>query len=467
MNEELMAHDNKNISRRSLLAILGASALALSIGGTLAYFTDSDVKVNNTTIAEDLEIEVVEPNWDPENGKKVVPTQTIAKDPYVHNLSEDIYGYMYIEVRIPIVNASLYDTETEKVSELADVPLFTYTLNDGWTEITSFNDESDPAHKFKVSRYYWKDVVAPGDVTGTVFDNVTVANLTGVDNIELEQTINVIGYGIQNEGFDNPLTAWRAYSNQNNIDEAPNNSTRTYAGLYGDTLVLGRADVTASEYNGVELAKEYEVDLTKGFTSQTSMPWFDDRESITKIIVADSFAPTSMKYLFARLDNCTSIVGLEKIDTSNCTDMSNVFFASDYITEIDLSSWDMSQVTTTSYMFSQAMRLTTIGDTSNWNLSNMTDMSEMFDNTKRLETVIGIDKWDVSNVTDMEGMFTSARGFKTLPIENWDTSNVTSMFLMFYDAQNVSVDCSRWNVSKVTNHSLFNTDAPEVIAPAW
>lgn len=39
---------------------------------------------------------------------------------------------------------------------------------------------------------------------------------------------------------------------------------------------------------------------------------------------------------------------------------------------------------------------------------------------------------------------------------------------MFSGCSRLSADCSNWDVSKVTNHSNFNTNAPGVILPsAW
>ena len=39
---------------------------------------------------------------------------------------------------------------------------------------------------------------------------------------------------------------------------------------------------------------------------------------------------------------------------------------------------------------------------------------------------------------------------------------------MFFNCSRLSVNCSSWDVSKITNHSNFNTNAPGVILPsAW
>ena len=44
-------------------------------------------------------------------------------------------------------------------------------------------------------------------------------------------------------------------------------------------------------------------------------------------------------------------------------------------------------------------------DLSEWDISNVTDMSYMFKNCYKLKDIIGVWDWNVSKVTDMEDMF--------------------------------------------------------------
>ena len=60
-----------------------------------------------------------------------------------------------------------------------------------------------------------------------------------------------------------------------------------------------------------------------------------------------------------------------------------------------------------------------------------------------------LSSWDVSNVTSMQYMFYNAHDFNQ-DLSAWDVSNVTSMQYMFYNAHDFNQDLSTWDVSNVT-----------------
>ena len=147
--------------------------------------------------------------------------------------------------------------------------------------------------------------------------------------------------------------------------------------------------------------------------------------------------------------------GIESWNVSNVTDMSGMFSKSSF--NQDISSWDVSNVTDMSHMFSDSSFNL---DISSWDVSNVKNMSCMFLGSS---FNLDISSWDVSNVTDMSYMFSDSFFKFNLDISSWDVSNVTDMSYMFSDSS-FNQDISSWDVSNVTNmssmfsYSSFNQD---------
>ena len=70
---------------------------------------------------------------------------------------------------------------------------------------------------------------------------------------------------------------------------------------------------------------------------------------------------------------------------------------------IDISEWDVSEVTDMTYMFYKCDKLKSVGDISSWNVSNVTDMAFMVYDCKNFnQDISGL---DISNVKNISGMF--------------------------------------------------------------
>ena len=123
-------------------------------------------------------------------------------------------------------------------------------------------------------------------------------------------------------------------------------------------------------------------------------------------------------------------------DVSNVTNMRTTFFRCPELKSVgDLSNWDVSNVKNIESMFSNCPKLESIGDISNWNVSNIENMDYMFFICKKLESVGDLSIWDVSNVRSMESMFGGCEKLKSIgDISNWDVSNVRGMWHMFYNS---------------------------------
>lgn len=126
---------------------------------------------------------------------------------------------------------------------------------------------------------------------------------------------------------------------------------------------------------------------------------------------------------------------------------------------------DKISFTDTSWMFNACQSMTNL-DLSNFDTSKVTDMGFMFGDCLSLAT-LDVSSFDTSNVTTMSNMFYDCSSLTTLDLHSFDTSNVTYMHSMFHYCSDLTLDCSHWNVDKVTSYDSFNRDAPNVIPPVW
>ncbi len=167
-------------------------------------------------------------------------------------------------------------------------------------------------------------------------------------------------------------------------------------------------------------------------------------------------ANESMIRYFASFSKMTSI-DLSALDTSQVTNMSDMFRWCSSLTSLDVSKFDTSQVTVMSYMFDYCESLTSL-DVSNFDTSKVTNMSRMFEDCRSL-TSLDVSNFDTSQVTNMNSMFFMCSNLTSLDVSKFDTSNVTNMNSMFFMCSNLtSLDVSKFDTSNVTNMSIMFDD---------
>jgi surface protein len=185
--------------------------------------------------------------------------------------------------------------------------------------------------------------------------------------------------------------------------------------------------------------------------SETSQAWHAHIRAIKEIeITGDLVTGRSLAGFFAHLKKLETISGLERINTSKLTNMQSIFYGTNNLTSVDVSSWDTKNVNNVSLIFYGANNLKSI-DLSSWNTDNVIYINYMFGKTSSL-TDIDISNWNTSKVENMEGMFWNASNLTNIDVSNWNTGNVTNMDRMFCNASKLTnIDVSNWNTGNVTN----------------
>lgn len=203
---------------------------------------------------------------------------------------------------------------------------------------------------------------------------------------------------------------------------------QAYAVIDGTTMTFYYDNKSGSR-SGVK----YQV---KKNASSTDLPtWILDnrRMNVTKVVFDKSFSdyrPTSTAYWFYIFAELTSIEGITNLNTSQVTNMAEMFRYCYVLPSLDLSTFDTHLVTDMSCMFCYCFKLSSI-IISSFNTSKVTTMSHMFHCCPI--SSIDVSKFDTQNVTDMSIMFAQCQHLKTLDLKNFNTSKVTDMTWMFVE----------------------------------
>ena len=228
-------------------------------------------------------------------------------------------------------------------------------------------------------------------------------------------------------------------------------------------------------YTGFESARySYSGDNCLAWT--TSVPWQGlESKVMTAVTVDEGIKPKSISLWFYR---CSALktVDLSKMDLSKvvysygtfflCRAIESINFApfgqslcemGDFITycdsleSLDLSSSNLSGVGSF-YHFARgdgnsSLKIVRFPTDPKRHPKLVYNMSFMFADQQKLEKVEGLGEsgWNIGSKTNSE-------------------VNLSSCFL---NCKLLSLDCSAWHVSSVTNHSDFNVNAPNVISPRW
>lgn len=232
------------------------------------------------------------------------------------------------------------------------------------------------------------------------------------------------------------------------------------------------------------------VDISKNKSS--SVLAYVDRsnpDNIVTHIQADGtiLFPEDCSGFFGNFVNLTSIIGLEKINTSYVTDMTEMFKNLESITSLNLSGWDVSNVTNMSNMFYDTAIINNL-DLSNWKFSTNTEFYGILHYTNYEIETLNLSGWDVRNI-DLESflrnllydsdlnnlnlsnwyvnpeiisdIWNTIVGSTTITIENLDLSN-WSFSTKFENASSVipihrvnNLNLSNWDISMITDTSNF------------
>ena len=215
----------------------------------------------------------------------------------------------------------------------------------------------------------------------------------------------------------------------------------------GDSYIL--ENDTNSKFTGLYYLKEVKINGIKQNKIEYKY-YFNLEDNIVELIWDDNI--NNCNNLFRKCSNITEI-NLSDFNTSKVTSMSSMFYGCSSLTSINLSNLNTSKVKLMSSMFNRCSSLTSL-DLSNFDTSQVTSMSSIFCECKSLSS-LDISNFDTSQVTSMSFMFKGCP-LTSLDLNHFDTSQVKDMHWMFCDCSSLSsLEISNFNTSQVTDMSIM------------
>lgn len=224
---------NKRTKKGAIIALCMAGAIAIS--GAFAFLSDSDSAINRFKFTDEdgeqtVDVRVDEPSWDEESGEKILPLDTVSKDPQVVNEGEND-AYAFVTVLVPTAKSINLNNDDGSTYTLRDVELFRYTVNDGWKEISKTDRDTLDSHQVSAAKNDARQLVLAtsdsitnkaatdanvyftahtyayagdkmtkleaGSTTSSVFDSVTMINIA--DGARVPKTLEDVLAGLTAE----------------------------------------------------------------------------------------------------------------------------------------------------------------------------------------------------------------------------------------------------------------------------
>ncbi len=155
--------------------------------------------------------------------------------------------------------------------------------------------------------------------------------------------------------------------------------------------------------------------------------------------------------MFSSFTNVTAIEFNNNIDTSQVTDMSDMFLGCWNLRSIDLTCFNTSKVTSMSSMFGS----TSIEqlDVSIFDTANVISLAGMFANCEKLQ-YLDLSNFNTTKVESMSSVFANCYALVEVDLSGFNTGNVDNMNGLFYRCYSLKeLDLSGFDTSKVKDMS--------------
>ena len=224
-------------------------------------------------------------------------------------------------------------------------------------------------------------IIGFGTIIISVLTIMTVAalNINTINQLDLETETRMAVYQTLQQRYQNstiPMIRVKDLDGKY-LKPGTDTSTTTVSNkIYAYLCTDGELILSSKTIKTNKSAKKNYGQLT---ISESSAPsWTAEAANIKTVTIQDIIKPTSCYRWFYNCSNLTKISGLEKLDTSECRTMTDMFYTAKNIKELNLSNFDLNKTTSMNNMFYGCTSLSKIYIGAKWKIINDASTTNMY-----------------------------------------------------------------------------------------
>lgn len=239
--------------------------------------------------------------------------------------------------------------------------------------------------------------------------------------------------------------ATRMFFNCTNLKEAD------LSGLASDNVTsMEEMFIGCTKLEVVNLWNTHKANFMENVTKTQKM--FYGCSSLNKLTLPRKVKTEKLESMFSMFKGCSSLTALDLSawNLNNVIDMSGLFQYCSSLTSLKLPKvLDTKKIQSMTSMFSGCSALTSI-DLSGWNVENVTEMGDLFYDCSNLK-VLNLSGWTPKSLTKIYRMFLNCTSLENINLSGWNLENMTEIQYMFSGCTSLkTVDLSNWKTPKLS-----------------
>lgn len=224
-----------------------------------------------------------------------------------------------------------------------------------------------------------------------------------------------------------------------------------------DLSGLATDNVTSMDYMFVGCTKLESVNLwnthkdnfMENVTSAKSM--FSGCSSLKKLTFPKKVNPGKLESMASMFKYCSSLtnIDLSGWNLNNVTSMESLFQYCSGLASVTLPKVTSKKIQNMQYMFNGCSALTSV-DLSGWNVENVRMMTNLFKGCFNLKE-INLSGWVPKSLEEIYGMFSNCTSLESINLSGWNLENMKQIQYMFTGCTSLkTVDLSNWKTPKLS-----------------